>query len=97
MRPGHHRRQRRSVWSWSLPLPPARLVPVATIRNVPTDEIGSERRQAIGLIFRIGSGGPISDTRVGCPKETGLTRQTIYRIKDDPAGSEAALAAWERR
>jgi putative DNA-invertase from lambdoid prophage Rac len=30
-------------------------------------------------------------------KETGLTRQTVYRIKDDPAGSEAALAAWERR
>jgi putative DNA-invertase from lambdoid prophage Rac len=27
-------------------------------------------------------------------KETGLTRQTVYRIKDDPAGSEAALAAW---
>jgi DNA invertase Pin-like site-specific DNA recombinase len=27
-------------------------------------------------------------------KETGLTRQTIYRIKDDPSGSEAALAAW---
>jgi putative DNA-invertase from lambdoid prophage Rac len=27
-------------------------------------------------------------------KETGLTRQTIYRIKDDPAGAEAALAAW---
>jgi putative DNA-invertase from lambdoid prophage Rac len=26
--------------------------------------------------------------------ETGLTRQTIYRIKDDPAGAEAALAAW---
>jgi putative DNA-invertase from lambdoid prophage Rac len=23
-------------------------------------------------------------------KETGLTRQTVYRIKDDPAGSEAA-------
>jgi putative DNA-invertase from lambdoid prophage Rac len=30
-------------------------------------------------------------------KETGLTRQTVYRIKDDPAGSEAALAAWEQR
>jgi putative DNA-invertase from lambdoid prophage Rac len=30
-------------------------------------------------------------------KDTGLTRQTIYRIKDDPAGSEAALAAWEQR
>jgi hypothetical protein len=27
-------------------------------------------------------------------KETGLTRQTIYRIKDDPASAEAALAAW---
>jgi putative DNA-invertase from lambdoid prophage Rac len=27
-------------------------------------------------------------------KETGLNRQTVYRIKDDPAGAEAALAAW---
>jgi DNA-binding phage protein len=27
-------------------------------------------------------------------KETGLTRQTVYRIKDDPSGSEAALVAW---
>jgi putative DNA-invertase from lambdoid prophage Rac len=27
-------------------------------------------------------------------KETGLTRQTIYRIKDDPAGAEGALVAW---
>jgi putative DNA-invertase from lambdoid prophage Rac len=27
-------------------------------------------------------------------KETGLTRQTVYRIKDDPAAAEAALAAW---
>jgi len=26
--------------------------------------------------------------------ETGLSRQTIYRIKDDPAGAEATLAAW---
>jgi hypothetical protein len=25
-------------------------------------------------------------------KETGLTRQTVYRIKDDPAGAESALA-----
>jgi DNA invertase Pin-like site-specific DNA recombinase len=24
----------------------------------------------------------------------GLTRQTIYRIKDDPAAAEAALATW---
>jgi DNA invertase Pin-like site-specific DNA recombinase len=28
-------------------------------------------------------------------KETGLTRQTVYRIKDDPVGAEAALAAWK--
>jgi DNA invertase Pin-like site-specific DNA recombinase len=27
-------------------------------------------------------------------KSLGLTRQTIYRIKDDPAGAEAALATW---
>src|SRR5215212_1193549 len=27
---------------------------------------------------------------------TGLTRQTIYRIKDDPVGAEAILAKWER-
>jgi putative DNA-invertase from lambdoid prophage Rac len=27
-------------------------------------------------------------------RETGLTRQTIYRIKDDPGSAEAALAAW---
>ena len=26
--------------------------------------------------------------------EAGLSRQTVYRIKDDPAGAEAALAAW---
>jgi DNA invertase Pin-like site-specific DNA recombinase len=27
-------------------------------------------------------------------KETGLTRQTVYRIKDDPASAAAALVAW---
>jgi DNA-binding phage protein len=27
-------------------------------------------------------------------KEAGLKRQTIYRIKDDPAAAEAAPAAW---
>ncbi len=27
-------------------------------------------------------------------RDTKLTRQTIYRIKDDPAGAEAALAPW---
>ncbi len=27
-------------------------------------------------------------------RETGLTRQTVYRIKGDPAGAEGALAAW---
>jgi DNA invertase Pin-like site-specific DNA recombinase len=28
-------------------------------------------------------------------KEAGLSRQTVYRIQDDPVGAEAALAAWE--
>jgi hypothetical protein len=27
-------------------------------------------------------------------KETGLTRQTLYRNKEDPASAEASLAAW---
>jgi putative DNA-invertase from lambdoid prophage Rac len=27
-------------------------------------------------------------------KKTGLTRQTVYRIKGDPAGAEGALVAW---
>ena len=27
-------------------------------------------------------------------KDTGLTRQTVYRIKDDPASAEAALSTW---
>jgi putative DNA-invertase from lambdoid prophage Rac len=27
-------------------------------------------------------------------KEAKLTRQTVYRIKDDPASAEAALVAW---
>jgi putative DNA-invertase from lambdoid prophage Rac len=31
-------------------------------------------------------------TRVA--KETGLSRQTVYRLRDDPVGAEAALAAW---
>jgi putative DNA-invertase from lambdoid prophage Rac len=28
-------------------------------------------------------------------KATSLSRQTVYRIKDDPAAAEAALAVWE--
>jgi putative DNA-invertase from lambdoid prophage Rac len=27
-------------------------------------------------------------------RTTGLTRQTVYRLKDDPAAAEAALATW---
>jgi putative DNA-invertase from lambdoid prophage Rac len=27
---------------------------------------------------------------------TGLTRQTVYRIKDDPAGAQAIMAKWKR-
>jgi putative DNA-invertase from lambdoid prophage Rac len=30
-------------------------------------------------------------------KTTGLTRQTIYRIKDDPMAAEATLTAWTNR
>jgi putative DNA-invertase from lambdoid prophage Rac len=27
-------------------------------------------------------------------KQIGLTRQIVYRIRDDPVGAEAALVAW---
>ena len=27
-------------------------------------------------------------------RTTGLTRQRVYRIKDDPAAAEAAVATW---
>jgi putative DNA-invertase from lambdoid prophage Rac len=30
-------------------------------------------------------------------KATRLSRQTVYRIKDDPAGAEAMLAKWDRK
>ncbi|OKO87287.1 recombinase [Bradyrhizobium sp. NAS80.1] len=30
-------------------------------------------------------------------KASGLSRQAVYRIKDDPAGAEAALALWEAK
>ena len=35
------------------------------------------------------------DIRIGAiAKDTGLTRQTVYRIKEEPVAAEAALAAW---
>jgi DNA invertase Pin-like site-specific DNA recombinase len=34
---------------------------------------------------------------VAISKATNLSRQTVYRIKDDPAAAEAALATWARR
>jgi hypothetical protein len=35
--------------------------------------------------------------RVSVAQQTGLTRQTIYRIQADPVAAESALAAWEAR
>jgi putative DNA-invertase from lambdoid prophage Rac len=32
----------------------------------------------------------------GIASATGLTCQTVYRIKDDPAEPEAIMAKWER-
>jgi DNA invertase Pin-like site-specific DNA recombinase len=34
-------------------------------------------------------------TIAGVVKGTGLTRQTVYRIRDNPVGAERILAAWE--
>jgi putative DNA-invertase from lambdoid prophage Rac len=30
-------------------------------------------------------------------KAAGLTRQTVYRIRDEPGEAESALATWEAR
>jgi hypothetical protein len=32
---------------------------------------------------------------IAIAKATNLSRQTVYRIKGDPAAAEAALATWE--
>ena len=32
---------------------------------------------------------------IAIAKATNLSRQTVYRIKGDPASAEAALATWE--
>lgn len=48
------------------------------------------RSQLRAVMDRFGVGTPISVIE----RDTGLTRQTIYRIKDDPAGAEAILQAW---
>jgi len=52
--------------------------------GVPRDQLNKVRamlgQQAVGI--------------AQIAKETGLSRQTVYRIKEDPAGAEAALVAW---
>jgi putative DNA-invertase from lambdoid prophage Rac len=42
---------------------------------------------AQAMILKSASVGEVART-------TGLTRQTVYRIKDDPAAAEAALVTW---
>jgi hypothetical protein len=44
----------------------------------------------IGQLKRCGSANIIA-----IAKATNLSRQTVSRIKDDPAAAEAALATWE--
>lgn len=48
------------------------------------------RHQFEAVMTMLGQSGGISSVA----KETGLSRQTIYRIQDDPAAAEAALSAW---
>ncbi len=47
-----------------------------------------EQLQLVTDMLTLGSG--ISDTA----KLTGVSRQTVYRIKEDPAAAEKALAVW---
>ncbi|SRR5579885_23542 len=48
------------------------------------------RAQMTAVRDLLGAGNPIASIA----REVGLSRQTIYRIEADPAGAEAALAAW---
>lgn len=48
------------------------------------------REQFAAVRDMLGQGAGVSDVA----KLTGLTRQTVYRIKDDPAGQAKALEAW---
>lgn len=48
------------------------------------------REQFTRVAEMLAQGAGVSDVS----KHTGLTRQTVYRIKDDPAGQAKALEAW---
>lgn len=51
----------------------------------------SYKREQLGIVQNMLSQGA---NIIQIAKATGLSQQTVYRIKDDPAGVEAALAAW---
>ena len=52
----------------------------------------SYTRQQVVMVRHMLGNDAVGIARIA--KETGLSRQTVYRIKDDPAGAEATLAAW---
>ena len=52
----------------------------------------SYTRQQFALVRHMLGHDAVGIARIA--KETGLSRQTVYRIKDDPSVAEAALAAW---
>lgn len=51
----------------------------------------SYSRQELETVLEM-LGQPLAISQIA--KATGLSRQTVYRIKEDPAGAEKALAAW---
>jgi putative DNA-invertase from lambdoid prophage Rac len=52
----------------------------------------SYTRQQLTIVRHLLGQDAIGIARIA--KETRLSRQTVYRIKDDPTAAEAALAAW---
>ena len=48
------------------------------------------REQLVTVIDMIGPGAGVGNVA----SATGLTRQTVYRIRDDTPAAEAALAEW---
>ncbi len=52
-----------------------------------------DRDQLVAVMDKLALGTPPATIA----REAGVSRQTVYRIKDNPAAAEAALASWEQK
>jgi hypothetical protein len=62
--------------------------------RAPGHPAGRRRLAATQLQPKASRGTGTNPLRSQIAKDTGLTRQTVYWIKDDPVGAEVALSMW---